>query len=74
MAAGVPLLPEEAGSLLWLGVDDFPPCLGAVVIPPWPQVDGCPPWFEVDPCLLPLGAGWALSSHFPEVPIDRVSV
>ena len=56
-AAGIPLLLEEASSPLWQGVDDFPPCLGAVVVLPWVGVDGCPPWFEVDPCLLPLGAG-----------------
>ena len=45
----------EASSPLWRGVDDFPPCLGAVVVPSWPEVDGCPPWFEVDPCLLHWG-------------------
>ena len=73
-AAGIPLPLEEAGSLLWWGVDDFPPCLGAVVILPWLEVDGCPPWFEVDPCLLPLGAGWVLSGHFPEAPVAGVSV
>ena len=56
-AAGIPPPLEEAGALLWQGVDDFPPCLGAVVVPPWLEVDGCPPWFEVDPCLLPPGAG-----------------
>ena len=73
-AAGIPLLLEEAGSLLWRGVDDFPPCLGAVVILPWPEVDGCPPWFKVDPCLLPLGVDWVPSGRFPEAPIDGVSV
>ena len=56
-AAGVPLLLEEASPLLWQGVDDFPLCLGVVVILPWPDVDGCPTWLEVDPCPLPLGAG-----------------
>ena len=73
-AAGVPLLLEEAGSPLWWRVDDFLPCLGAVVIPPWLEVDGCSPWFEVDPCLLPPGAGWVLSDRFPEAPVDGVSV
>ena len=73
-AAGVPLLLEEAGSLLWRGVDDFPLCLGAVVIPLWPEVDGCPPLFKPDPCLLPPGTGWVLSGHFPEAPVDGVSV
>ena len=63
----------KAGPLLWQGVDDFPPCLGAVVILPWLEVDGCPPWFEVDPCLLPLGADWVLSNCFPEAPVDGVS-
>ena len=37
--AGVPLPLEGAGSSLWQGVDDFPPCLGAVVVPLWPEVD-----------------------------------
>ena len=73
-AAGVPLVLVEAGSPLWRGVDDFPPCLGAVVVLPWLEVDGCPPWFRVDPCLLPLGAGWVLSGRFPEAPVDGVSV
>ena len=59
-AAGVPLPFEEAGPPLWWGVDDFPLCLGAVVILPWPEVDGHPPWLEVDPCLLPTGAGSCL--------------
>ena len=54
-AAGVPLPLVEAGSLLWRGADDFPPCLGAVVVPLWPEVDGCLPWFGVGSCLLPLG-------------------
>ena len=32
-AAEVPPLFEKAGPPLWQGVDDFPLCLGAVVIP-----------------------------------------
>ena len=52
-AAGVLLPPVEAGSPLWLGADDFLPCLGAVVVPLWPEVDGRPLWFG----LLPPGAG-----------------
>ena len=56
-AAEVPLSLEEASSPLGWGVDDFPPCLGAVVVPLWLEVDGCPPWFEADPCPLPRGAG-----------------
>ena len=64
-AAGVSLPLVEAGLLLWRGAVDFAP---------WPQVDGCTPWFGVDPCPLPLGAGWVLSGHFPEVPVAGVPV
>ena len=63
-AAGIPLPLEEVGSPLWR----------AVVVLPWPEVDGCPPWFKVGLCLLPLAAGWVLSSHFPEAPVAGVSV
>ena len=45
-AAGVPLLLEEAGPPLWWGVDDFPLCLGAAVIPLWPEVGSHPPWLR----------------------------
>ena len=51
------LLPVEAGSPPWWGVDAFPLCLGAAVIPLWPEVAGRPPWLGVGSCLLPLGAG-----------------
>ena len=51
------LPPVEAGSPPWWGVDDFPLCLGAAVIPLWPDVGGRLPWLRVSSCLLPLGAG-----------------
>ena len=51
------LPPVEAGSPPWRGVDDFPLCLGAAVVPLWPEVGGHPPWLGVGSCLLPLGAG-----------------
>ena len=51
------LLPVEAGSPPWRGVDDFPLCLGAAVVLLWPEVGGRPPWLGVGSCLLPLGAG-----------------
>ena len=56
-AAGGLLPPVEAGSLPWWGVDDFPLCLGAAVVPLWPEMGSHPPWPEVGSCLLPLGAG-----------------
>ena len=67
-AARVPLLFEEARPPLWRGVDGFPLCLGAVVIPLWPEVDGrvgflsAPPGGWLTPVwLLPRGSrGWSL--------------
>ena len=51
------LPPVEAGSPTCWGVDDFPLCLGAAVVPLWPEVGGHPPWLGAGSCLLLLGAG-----------------
>ena len=41
------LLPlAEADPPLWRGVDAFPLCLGAAVVPLWPEVDGHAPWLR----------------------------
>ena len=51
------LLPVEAGSLPWQGVDAFPLCLGAAAVPLWLEVVGRPPWLRVGSGQPPLGAG-----------------
>ena len=51
------LPPVEAGSPPWWGVEDFPLCLGAVVVPLWPEVGSRPPWLGAGSCLLLPGAG-----------------
>ena len=51
------LLPVEAGSPPWRGVDALPLCLGAVAVLLWLEVAGHPPWLRVGSCWPPLGVG-----------------
>ena len=51
------LLPVEAGSLPWQGVDAFPLGLGTAAVPLWLEVAGCPPYLGVGSGWPPLGAG-----------------
>ena len=73
----------EAGLLLWLGVEDFPPgpevddfplWLGVEDFPPGPEVEDFPPWPEVDPFPPRSGVGWTPSCHLSEAPATGVSV